>query len=272
MRIPGMKIAGSYPTPQEAGMRTNMHMTIQDYFKQSGHHSQSVHRGHGPNADPRKNDPTFTKILDSKQSSNNTRQRGLSIRDYLAKPVRTRPPIPPIQAGPVHQIGSSNPIGQTPVVDHVVAPAVFTPDEASPIDVDKGKGSPTTVFDQIDASIERAANRYNLPKALIRAVVKAESGFQVRAVSPAGAQGLMQLMPTTAKELGVTDPFDIEQNIDGGVKYLRAMMDRFNGDVRLALSAYNAGPGTVAKYDGQVPYVETRNYVQRVLRFARRST
>jgi soluble lytic murein transglycosylase-like protein len=79
----------------------------------------------------------------------------------------------------------------------------------------------------------------------------------------------MQLMPATAKDMGVTDLFDIEQNIDGGAKYLRQMLDRFGGNIRKALAAYNAGPATVIKYNGRVPYPETRQYVQRVLRFSR---
>ncbi|UCF95522.1 MAG: lytic transglycosylase domain-containing protein [Desulfobacterales bacterium] len=120
----------------------------------------------------------------------------------------------------------------------------------------------------IERSIERAAAQYQLPPALLTAVVRAESDFKVTAVSPAGAQGLMQLMPATARELGVNDPFDIEQNINGGARYLRQMLDRFDGDLRLALAAYNAGPGTVKKFGGDVPYPETRLYVERVLRFA----
>ena len=107
---------------------------------------------------------------------------------------------------------------------------------------------------------------------LITAVIRAESNFEVNAVSSAGARGLMQLMPTTAKELGVKNPFDIEENIDGGAKYLRKMLDRFEGSVRKALAAYNAGPGTVMKYNGRVPYPETRQYVKRVLRFSRQIT
>jgi len=106
---------------------------------------------------------------------------------------------------------------------------------------------------------------------LIRGVIQAESNFRVGAVSRAGAQGLMQLMPSTAKELGVTKPFDIDQNIDGGARYLRKMLDRFGGDVKLALAAYNAGPGTVRKYAGNVPYRETIQYVDRVLRFSAQS-
>jgi soluble lytic murein transglycosylase-like protein len=127
---------------------------------------------------------------------------------------------------------------------------------------------PASESDAIEQAIRQAASRYNLSPGLIRSVIRAESAFQPQAVSPAGAQGLMQLMPETAKELGVTDPFDVRQNIDGGVRYLRRMLDRFDGDLKMALSAYNAGPGAVEKYEGQVPYAETRHYVKRVLRFA----
>ena len=81
----------------------------------------------------------------------------------------------------------------------------------------------------------------------------------------------MQLMPATAKELGVTDSFDINQNIDGGAQYLRRMLDRFGGNIKKALAAYNAGPGTVIKYNGRVPYPETRQYVNRVLKFSRQA-
>ena len=106
---------------------------------------------------------------------------------------------------------------------------------------------------------------------MIKGVIRAESNFQVEAVSRAGAQGLMQLMPATAKELGVTKPFDIDQNIDGGSRYLRKMLDSFGGDVKLALAAYNAGPGTVRKYAGNVPYQETIQYIDRVLRFSKQT-
>ena len=122
----------------------------------------------------------------------------------------------------------------------------------------------------IERSISKAASRYDLPPRLIKGIIKAESNFQVCAVSHAGAQGLMQLMPGTAKELGVENPFDIDQNIDGGSRYLRKMLDNFDGDIRLALAAYNAGPGTVRKYEGDVPYQETKQYVARVLRFSKK--
>jgi hypothetical protein len=117
----------------------------------------------------------------------------------------------------------------------------------------------------IHQSIRTAAQKYNLSEELIRSVIQAESNFRPDAVSPAGAKGLMQLMPATARELGVTDPFDVEQNIDGGARYLKKMVDRFNGDIKLALAAYNAGPGTVERYNGNVPYPETQRYIQRVL-------
>jgi hypothetical protein len=121
----------------------------------------------------------------------------------------------------------------------------------------------------IAQNVQKAAAKYSLPPALINAVIRAESNFKAKAVSSAGAQGLMQLMPATAKELGVKNSFDIAQNIDGGAKYLRKMLDRFGGNVRTALAAYNAGPGTVIKYNGRVPYAETRQYVKRVLRFSK---
>ena len=124
------------------------------------------------------------------------------------------------------------------------------------------------VQENIEYSINKAAKKYNLPPNLIKGIIKAESNFQVSAESPSGARGLMQLMPGTAEELGVTDPFDIDQNIDGGTRYLRNVLDLFDGDLGKALAAYNAGPGTVSRNRGNVPYEETRLYVERVLKFA----
>jgi soluble lytic murein transglycosylase-like protein len=114
----------------------------------------------------------------------------------------------------------------------------------------------------------QAAKKYSLPDSFVRSVMKAESGFQPNALSPKGAIGLMQLMPETARELGV-DPRDPHQNAEGGAQYLRALLAKYEGDpdqVLLALAAYNAGPGAVDRYHGVPPYRETREYILRVLR------
>jgi soluble lytic murein transglycosylase-like protein len=117
-----------------------------------------------------------------------------------------------------------------------------------------------------DPAIKRASKEHGVSAALVKAVIAAESGFDPSAVSRIGAQGLMQLMPGTAKDLGVDDVFDPWQNIDGGTRYLSAMIDRFPGELSLAVAAYNAGPEAVKKHRGVPPYQETRTYVQRVLR------
>jgi hypothetical protein len=112
--------------------------------------------------------------------------------------------------------------------------------------------------------IREAAERYGVEEGLIRAVIRVESGFNSRAVSPKGARGLMQLMPATARRLGVFDAFDPRQNIFGGVQYLRMLLDLFQGDVSLALAGYNAGENAVARYRGIPPFRETQGYVNKV--------
>lgn len=112
--------------------------------------------------------------------------------------------------------------------------------------------------------IRSAARSQGLDPDLVLSVIHVESCFDPEAVSPVGAHGLMQLMPATAVELGVTDRFDPAQNITGGTRYLASMLDRFNGDLDLALAAYNAGPGAVERHDGVPPFPETQRYIERI--------
>jgi soluble lytic murein transglycosylase-like protein len=118
---------------------------------------------------------------------------------------------------------------------------------------------------QLDALVQQNATTWQVDPALVKAVIANESGFDANATSRVGAQGLMQLMPETAQSLGVRNPYDPHQNIAGGTRYLRGLLDRFGGDTRLAVAAYNAGPGAVEKYGDVPPYAETQNYVQNVL-------
>lgn len=116
----------------------------------------------------------------------------------------------------------------------------------------------------LDDIFQQASDTYGVPVNLLKAIAKQESDFDPNATSRCGAQGIMQLMPKTAASLGVTDAYDPEQNIMGGAKYIRQMLDRYDGDVTLALAAYNAGSGNVKKYGGVPPFKETQNYVAKV--------
>lgn len=117
----------------------------------------------------------------------------------------------------------------------------------------------------IERLINTQASRHEVDPALIRAMVHAESAFNPRAVSSAGAQGLMQLMPGTASDLGVADSFNPAQNLDGGIRYIKGLMGRYDGSLPKALAAYNAGPGNVDRYGGVPPFAETTGYVDKVI-------
>jgi soluble lytic murein transglycosylase-like protein len=144
--------------------------------------------------------------------------------------------------------------------------------EAAPVETASANTEADVVEDDWDAYIKEVSARYGVPADLVAAVIEAESDNNPRAVSRRGARGLMQLMPKTARTLGVRDPFDPRANVDAGVRHLRALMDRFGNNLPLVLAAYNAGEVAVIKHRGVPPYRETRAYVKRILKKLDRRT
>ena len=259
-------------------------LTIRDYLAQSGKTKDITRRPKISSLRPDAASDPFTRLLTSSmhrtKRSPSPSVKGLTALDYLANPIaviqraqrknNNTPPITSVkEEGPNPLVTSAAPSASP------ANPTAGDANRAISIErpsrqVNTRSSTPGNASDSetIDLCIREAADKYNIAPNLIRAVVKAESNYKINAISRAGAQGLMQLMPDTARELGVNDPFDIRQNIDGGTRYLRQMLDLFDGDIRKALSAYNAGPGNVIKYGGQVPFSETKQYVTRVLKTA----
>lgn len=152
------------------------------------------------------------------------------------------------------------PSGMLPVYAQQIAPSSV---EVSKIRQDAPKNDVNIKKSDLDVFIERAARQYEVDPDLIRSVIKTESNFDARATSPKGAKGLMQLMPSTAKDLGVKNAYDPEENIMGGTRYLKSLLERYNGKIELTLAAYNWGMGNVEKNSHQLPR-ETSNYIDRV--------
>jgi hypothetical protein len=275
-------------------------MTIEDYMMKASGRFKVVRQDLKTQKETQAASSDFNGILStfkkrSRQLETNT-TKGLSVTDYRSRPVASSHYQPSKQLPTVAQTTYSDPSSgvaaykeaseyllgsETQNTQPPISPEIGTNDRIQNTSQPGLSSSLKTLFPTsgkglsqirsstnshtIEKAIQEAAAQYQLSPKLIKGVIKAESNYDVNALSPAGAQGLMQLMPGTAKDLGVKNPFDIKQNIDGGVRYLKKMMDMFGGNVRQALSAYNAGPETVKRYNGNVPYSETRQYVDRVM-------
>jgi soluble lytic murein transglycosylase-like protein len=269
-------------------------MTIEDYMKKASGRYKVIRQDLKPQKESKETSSDFNGILStfkkpSRQPELKT-TKGLSVADYRLHAVASACNAIPLPEDSQKSSDSSRGVtAYKEASEYLLGPETQNtqPPEAGTIDRTQntslsGLSNSQKTLSQassrdlsqirssanshtIENAIQAAANRYQLSPKLIKGVIKAESDYDVNAVSPAGAQGLMQLMPGTARDLGVRNPFDIKQNIDGGVRYLKKMMDMFGGNIRKALSAYNAGPETVKRYNGNVPYSETRQYVNRVM-------
>lgn len=196
---------------------------------------------------------TFQQLTDPGQTSN-SQQQSSSAQNYIASFLLNNSTNLTNLPGAFNSLSASN---ETSTIEQYMTDFTRKTDAA-------------TFFagaEAYQAEITAASKKYNLPEKLITSVIKQESNFNASATSAAGASGLMQLMPATARYLGVSDRFDPAQNIMGGAKYLRKMLDQFDNNVETALAAYNAGPGNVKKYGGIPPFQETQNYVKKIMNY-----
>jgi Transglycosylase SLT domain len=270
-------------------MATGNHLTVRDYFDQVLLSSTAKRDAVSSVKADASGNGSFRRILTSygnqRSDRDSLKPTGLTIVDYLKNPVRVKCQFnhrlssratakKETKADTSYGLSTPLPAGQPTDTNTVTAGLKNTPqaytDSSVPVTANNQTGSNESQM--IERSIHKAARKYSLPPGLLKGVIRAESNFQVGAVSQAGAQGLMQLMPATAKALGVRNPFNIEENIEGGARYLRQMLDSFGGDVKVALAAYNAGPGAVEKYGGRIPpYQETERYINRVMKFSKQT-
>jgi hypothetical protein len=278
-------------------------MTIEDYIKKASGRFKVVRQDLKPQKESQTASTDFNGILSafkkpSRQNEPKT-TKGLTVADYRQRPIVSAYNRPLQQSSPdakttnvspssgvtAYKEASEYPLSsENSTARPISSPEPGTSELSQKTSLPSSSGSRNTLSPAsgkslsqyrfssnsssnmaIEKAVLDAAAQYQLSPKLIKGVIKAESNYDVNAVSSAGAQGLMQLMPGTAKDMGVKNPFDIKQNIDGGTRYLKKMMDMFDGNVRQALSAYNAGPETVKRYNGNVPYSETRQYVDRVM-------
>ncbi|MER2027791.1 MAG: lytic transglycosylase domain-containing protein [Solibacillus sp.] len=196
---------------------------------------------------------TFQQLTDPEQTSN-SQQQSSSAQNYIASFLLNNSANLTNLPGAFNSLSASN---ETSTIEQYMTDFTRKTDVANFF-----AGAET-----YQAEITAASQKYNLPEKLITSVIKQESNFNASATSAAGASGLMQLMPATARYLGVSDRFDPAQNIMGGAKYLRQMLDQFDNNVETALAAYNAGPGNVKKYGGIPPFQETQNYVKKIMNY-----
>mgnify|MGYP001827605963 CR=1 FL=1 len=274
---------------EEASMSSENNLTIRDYIDRAMGGKPRTRKGSSSTRTRSSGAKGFHQILTSRSAARSKKSQvksgGLKAADYLARPVPARNKFKPPSAIAVGKkaMAHTDIFAGHPALGESKVSAMKPAAPSRPIKNDLSqlrsaglRSLPKQVGvneqQKIKNSILKAARKYDLPVNLITGVIRAESNFQVKAVSHAGAQGLMQLMPGTARELGVKNPFSIEENIDGGARYLRKMLDSFGGNLKLALAAYNAGPEAVIRYGGKVPpFQETQQYVDRVLRFTRQT-